>query len=125
MTVFADFPDSTHYRVIEDTNGNAVVDAPPTDTLLTGYPKTVDYALSAASVDDSTPPTVTSHAIGSVAISFDKRGLLSCPALFSLGTQTRGVISFTSTAGPDYDCIIISQTIISMGQMSGGVCNAR
>jgi prepilin-type N-terminal cleavage/methylation domain-containing protein len=126
MTVFTDFPDSTHYRVIEDTNGNAVVDTPPTDTLLTGYPKEVDYVLSASSLDDSTSPaTVTSQAIGSVVISFDKRGLLSCPTLFSLGTQTRGVISFASTASPDYDCISISQTIISMGQMSGGVCNAK
>jgi prepilin-type N-terminal cleavage/methylation domain-containing protein len=126
MTVFTDFTDSTHYRVIEDTNGNAVVDAAPTDTLLTGYPKAVDYPVSASSVDNSTSPaTVTSQAIGSVVISFDRRGLLSCPTLFTLGTQTRGVISFASTASPDYDCITISQTIISMGQMSGGVCNAK
>jgi Tfp pilus assembly protein FimT len=126
MTVFADFPDSAHYRVIDDTNGNAVVDTSPTDTLLTGYPKAVNYALNAATVDDSaSPPTVTSQAIGSVVISFDKKGLLSCPTLFTLGTQTRGVISFTSTASPDYDCIIISQTMIDMGQMSGGVCNAK
>jgi Tfp pilus assembly protein FimT len=126
MTVFMDFPDSAHYRVIEDTNGNAVVDTLPTDTLLTGYPKAVDYALNAATVDDSvSPPTVTSQAIGSVVISFDKKGLLSCPTLFTLGSQTRGVIGFTSTASPDYDCIIISQTMIDMGQMSGGVCNAK
>jgi prepilin-type N-terminal cleavage/methylation domain-containing protein len=126
MTVFTDFTDSTHYSVIEDTNGNAVVDAAPTDALLTGYPKAVDYTLSASSVDNSTSPaTVTSQAIGSVVISFDRRGLLSCPTLFTLGTQTRGVISFASTASPDYDCITVSQTIISMGQMSGGVCNAK
>jgi prepilin-type N-terminal cleavage/methylation domain-containing protein len=126
MTVFADFPDSEHYRVMEDTNGNGAVDASPTDTLLTGYPKAVDYTLNAATMDDSaSPPTVTSQAIGSVVISFDKKGLLSCPTLFTLGTQTRGVISFTSTASPDYDCIIISQTMIDMGQMSGGVCNAK
>jgi prepilin-type N-terminal cleavage/methylation domain-containing protein len=126
MTVFTDFPDSSQYRVIEDTNGNGVVDSLATDTLLTGYPKVVDYALSASSLDDSTSPaTVTSQAIGSVVISFDKRGLISCPTLFTLGTQTKGVISFASTAGSDYNCITISQTIINMGQMSGGVCNAK
>ncbi len=97
VTVSATFPDSTHYSITQN--------------------KPVSNAMSASSEDDSTSPaTITARDITTVVISFDKKGLIACPVLLTAATQPKGVISFTSTVHPDYDCIVLSQTMIGMGK---------
>ena len=113
---FADFPTAGSYRIIADTNGDGtrsngdtiVVPPPPTILPLTNQ-KTVEYAISS---DIAGMPGAGTW------ITFDSRGLLS----------TEGAVCLTSTADPDYDCIVFRQTRINMGKLTtqisnGGVCN--
>jgi prepilin-type N-terminal cleavage/methylation domain-containing protein len=92
------------YRIIEDTNGNLVNNAGTGDNVLPTFPKTIDYVITWG---------------GGGTIAFERRGVVSNP----------GTICFTTTSEPDYDCIIVSETRITLGKLSkpipdGGVCAA-
>lgn len=139
---FIDFPDSKRYRLSQDdSNGTAkvvggdgqlqiqadpLVVAAATDTTVPTYPKAIDYAMNW-----SNAPTPADIPLGNAVIVFNTRGLISYRD--KTGSVTPSIppspvtISFTDPAGvsPDYDCIIINQTMISMGQMSGTTCNAK
>lgn len=112
---FVDFPTTTSYRASADTaavnnfalegdgfwdaDGNGILD--PVHTVLPTFPKTVEYVIN----ENLTGNTIT----------FDKRGLVS----------PNGSIWFTSTADPDYDCIVIFTTRINIGKWDGANCNAK
>jgi prepilin-type N-terminal cleavage/methylation domain-containing protein len=111
QTYFADFPAATSYRVIADTNGDGalnngdtiVIPPPPTILPLTNQ-KTVEYAIS-------------SNIAGT--ITFDSRGLIN----------QEGTVCLTTTADPDYDCVVLRRTRINMGKLTtrisdGGACDA-
>jgi prepilin-type N-terminal cleavage/methylation domain-containing protein len=100
------------YRIAEDTNGDSEGDADADGiidasghTFLPSFPKTVEY-----------PITVASR-----IINFDKRGIVQ-PRGQALG----GTICFFSSNDPDYDCIVISPSRISIGKLTNntGACNA-
>jgi prepilin-type N-terminal cleavage/methylation domain-containing protein len=120
-TYLAGFPTATTYRIANDLNGNGIIDAAE---VLPTFPKTVSYILNAYSYDGA---VMTTKAITTVVINFDTRGLISSPVLLldPNNPVIMGVLSFTSTSSPDYDCIIVAPTKIRMGQMAGGVCNAK
>ena len=85
------------YSLIEDANDNSIND----DLAIAGFPKpNFEYDITWG---------------GAMPITFDKRGNIT-----NIGT-----ISIASTSSPDYDCIVIEQTRINMGQLSGGNCVAR
>jgi len=87
-----------------DADGDGVIDSPP-HTILNSFPKTVDFpiSLSATSI-----------------ITFNKWGIID---------PTDQTICLSTTAIPDYDCIEVSQTRITMGKLktqisAGGLCDA-
>lgn len=91
------------YTVYEDTNpapdGNGTYDA-GLDTQVVALSKTLQRTINWN---------------GGGNITFSTQGLAS-----PLGT-----IDLTSTADPDYDCIVISMTRINLGKYSGGSCNVK
>jgi len=113
---FVDFPTATTYRIIADTaavndwitrgdgewdaDGNTVLD--PVHTVL--RTKTVEYSMTWTG--------------GTIIL--EKGGIVR-PSATPVGNTLRLV----STASPDYDCIIISQTRINMGQWNGASCDAQ
>ena len=107
-TYLIDFT-ATSYRIGNDTNGNGAID---NAEILPTFPKTVGYPL-----------------VGGVGVilTFNPRGLISSgnpPVLIDPATPV--TISLTSTTAPDYDCIVMSETRLNIGQMTpGGVCNAK
>lgn len=78
------------YRIIEDTNGNSIAEPGAGDTVLT---RTLQYAIN----------------WGGGTITFERRGTIT----------TWGTIRMISTVTPDFDCIVIAQTRINMGQWNG------
>lgn len=114
-TYLVDFPATAScpsgkpcYRIANDTtgNGNGAIEA---GEVLPTFPKTVDYPIT-----------------GGVLITFDDKGLIysgTTPVLIDASAPV--TLSFTSTVNPDYDCIHIYPTKISLGQVTGGVCNDR
>jgi len=102
---FVDFPTTTTYSIIEDTNDNSAPNPGAGDTVLLAFPKTIEYAV-----------TWTGG-----TIEFDKKGIVE-PSATPLG----GTICLFTTADPDYDCIVLSQTRITTGKIrdQGGACNA-
>lgn len=91
------------YRIAEDTNGNSAINA---GEPLPTFPKTVGYVINWD---------------GGGTINFNNRGTITFPAMDPnnpCSTGGPGVISFTSTVNPDYDCICIEQTRIKMGLMN-------
>jgi prepilin-type N-terminal cleavage/methylation domain-containing protein len=131
ISCIVDFPsppstaDNTYYQLWDDTNDNAVLDAGDTlASTLSPNPKAAGYKLNWS--NGGVPADIS---LTNAAIVFDRKGLISYydrSGAVAVGAAPSPVtISFTSTASPDYDCIIISQTIINTGQMSGGVCNAK
>jgi len=108
------------YRIAEDANDDSAGDADANGeidaaghTFLPSFPKTVDYAIS-------------SDAGG--IITFDKRGIISSPSLLPPVTEVVVCITAGSDAAPDYDCIEISQTRLTIGKLTkqisnGGACN--
>jgi len=123
LAYFVDFPNATSYRVIEDTNNNAINDGAPGDTILPTFPKNVSFALNWTSQAGTL--------ITNLDIVFDQRGLLwyydtTLPAPVTWAPLV-GTISLTypSTVSPDYDCVSLGPSIINMGKMTGTVCNAK
>lgn len=95
---------AANYSMSADTNDSEALDAG--DTPQFPAPKTVEYPLlwnGAAPVNE--------------VISFDKRGIMT-----NWGTVS---LSVSASVDPDYDCIIIAQTRINMGKMTGVTCNAK
>lgn len=103
------------YRIAEDTNddsegdhdANGIIDAGG-HTFFPSSPKTVEY------------PITFSKRI----INFKKIGLVQ-----PRGQAAGGTICFYSDDDPDYDCIVISPTRISIGKLKkqpgkGGACDA-
>jgi prepilin-type N-terminal cleavage/methylation domain-containing protein len=120
---FVDFPSATTYRMTEDTNDNFAFEPGAGDTVIPTFPKTVEYTLNWISV-----PNIT---LANVVIVFDKRGLISIydrtVAPITLQTPNPGTISLTSTADPDYDCIVIASTRINIGKWNTATtsCDAK
>ncbi len=81
------------YRIIEDTNGNGTAEPGAGDNVLPTFPKLIRYQIN----------------WGGGTVSFARRGTIT----------TLGTIRLISTAAPDFDCIVISQTRINMGQWNG------
>lgn len=115
---FADFPTTTSYRLIEDTNENNASNPGAGDTILQTYPKTLEYPVTWAGG----------------TIQFDKKGIVQ-PSATPLGgticvfTDYDGDTSNLSDFDPDSDCIVISQTRINIGKLTtqdtaGGACDA-
>jgi len=92
------------YQIYEDTNGNNAADAGAGDNPVPGYanPKTVQYDLGWT---------------GDVV--FNTRGLSSSSATITVP------LTIPSDTNPDYDCVLVYESRIQMGKMSGGVCGAK
>lgn len=73
------------------------------DTLLTGYPKKVEYPITWASG----------------TLSFDSRGYISATG------SSPWVLSVNTTNDADYDCISVTESRIIMGKMNAGVCGEK
>jgi prepilin-type N-terminal cleavage/methylation domain-containing protein len=113
---FADFPSTTSYRLIEDTNENNASNPGAGDTILPTFPKTVEYALAC-----------NGTGILTTTFSFDKRGIVNLGRTICVFTDVDG--NGTSDYDPDYDCIVISQTRINIGKLTtqdtaGGACDS-
>ncbi|SPQ00574.1 hypothetical protein NBG4_280011 [Candidatus Sulfobium mesophilum] len=127
---FISFPAINSYTLVEDTNENNAYNV-GVDAALASYPKLTEYGMSATIEtlnNDGTIAAVTAATLTDVVVNFGIRGLISSATL-NIDPATpkkRGVIHITSTANPDYDCIIIEQTRIITGQTnSGGECVAK
>lgn len=100
---FVNFPNTTSYRVFEDTDpapdGDGILQIANDDQVLPT--KTIQYALT----------------WGGGNVTFDNRGLVS----------PNGTISVTSTVDPDYDCIVLFATRINMGKWNATTtqCDAK
>jgi type II secretory pathway pseudopilin PulG len=110
---FLIFPSTTQYSLYEDTNtapdGNGTLET-ASDTVLGGFPKTVSYGLTW-----TTGGTIPYDGTASGRIMFDDRGLVTFPA-----GADKIIVNTTRIA--DYDCILVSQTRISLGKATGGAC---
>lgn len=101
----------------EDTDGDSEGDADADGkidagghTILASFPKTIEYP-------------ITNNFISKI-INFEKRGIVQ-----PRGQAVGGTICFFTDNDPDYDCIVICQTRISIGKLkkqpsNGGECNA-
>jgi Tfp pilus assembly protein FimT len=97
---------STTYQFFQDKNGNCQYDA-GTDTAMPGFTtaKTLAYPLVGPG--------------GTIVM--DSRGLFSGiipPATITIQVNTTSGTNVTA----DYDCILLSQTRMNTGKMTGGVC---
>ena len=98
---FFTIPTATSYTIYDDTNpapdGNGILETAGTpDTQLPGFPKTVTDSLT----------------WGGGNIEFSTRGTIT----------NWGTIRVTNSFNADYDCIVISQTRINMGQWNVATC---
>jgi len=115
---FADFPSTTSYRIREDHNDNGNWAVTTDDwVVLNGIPMPVPPALITSATSLAFPVT---WAGGTIV--FDTTGIAQLQPSGSLS----GVICVPGTYNPDYDCIAILQTKITMGKMTtaGGSCDA-
>lgn len=110
---FVTLVDANNYSLTPDTNDSTTLNAG--DLPLPTYPKRVEYALNW----NAAVPANRS-------ISFSQRGIINLEPLAPFPIPDP-VISLTAGADvdPDYNCIVISQTRINMGKMSGGACDVR
>ena len=88
---------SGNYAVYEDTNDNNTANPGAGDTLI----KTT---------------TLQYNAGWTGTITFNTKGLTTSSAAISIP------ITLPSGASPDFDCILVYQSRVAMGKMSGGVC---
>lgn len=123
-TFLADFPSPIDpncrmsYRIANDVNGNGAIDA---TELLPGFNCPAGSIIPYKGLLDY-------NIVGGVLITFDSKGLIysgSPPVLIGAATPVR--INVTPPAGvdPDYDCLMIWPTRISMGKFQGGNCNVK
>jgi len=85
------------YSIIEDANNNTLND----DAALPTFPKRVEYALN--------------ENINGNTITFNTRGI----------TTNLGSIWLTTTVAADYDCIVIANMRINLGQWNGASCDPK
>jgi len=113
---FADFPSTTSYRIREDSNddGNPAV--------TTGDTVVVNGVLSPASPVTSATSVAFPLTWAGGTIVFDPKGTITTSPPLPLSV----FLCVSSTYNPDYDCIVISQTKVTMGKMTtaGGTCDA-
>ena len=99
---------SGNYQIIEDTNENGAIDASPTDTY--GELKPLTYAVSAT---------------GSVAVpltlTIDTRGIISAAGL----VESAWLRFDTRSTQPEFDCLQLYPTRISVGRMDETSCVPR
>ena len=115
---FVTLVDANNYSVTEDTNDSAVrgdTVGGISDAVLPTYPKRVEYALNW----NAAVPV-------NRVFSIDKRGIMNVVGSDPFPVPDP-IISLTTAADidPDYNCIVISQTRIKMGKMTGGNCVER
>lgn len=110
---FATLVDANNYSVTPDTDDSTTLNVG--DIPLLTYPKRVEYALN---WNAAVP--------ANQSISFDKRGVITVVGTTPFPVSDP-VISLTTAADvdPDYNCIVISQTRINMGKMSGVNCDVK
>ncbi len=115
------------YEVVEDTNGDGVENAG--DTVLTGFPKTLQYPVWWAD-DTGTDRCDT--------VSFSTKGLIGITDSDCVTPENIAYVktktSLDSKISPDVNCITVQQTIVDTGQMpydpnnafaAGSTCNAK
>jgi type II secretory pathway pseudopilin PulG len=99
----------SNYVVYEDTNDNAILEpGAGGDNPVPGYmdPGTLNARAKMVQYDLGWAGT----------IEFDTRGLSSSAAAVSVP------VALPPGIHPDYDCILVYQSRIRIGQMSGGIC---
>jgi len=95
-------PAAGTYQITEDTNDSGASDAGDINLFATAKPLS----------------DLVTWTGGTIQI--DTRGMISATATFPTAIQfTPG---WTSGSAPDYDCILLSQTMVNIGQMNGGAC---
>lgn len=87
---------SSSYSIVEDTDRNGRFSTG--DVTLERFPRSTEYSL----IKNNTGNT----------ISFDRRGIMS----------PERTLWFSSSASPDYDCMVVSFTRIVMGRYANGTC---
>jgi prepilin-type N-terminal cleavage/methylation domain-containing protein len=112
---FVEFPSNTSYEIRDDTNEDGIRNLGAGDTVLPTFPKTVQYAMD-----------VTDWAGG--RITFQKRGTITSTGAPPVPPFLPTLCVFTDTE-PDNDCIIVSQSMISIGRLTtslpdGGACDS-
>lgn len=109
------------YRIAQDT-GNVwdssviygAIDAVPGKTILPTFPKSVDYAITT-----NLPGLVIMRRDGTTLVESQPLGGTVC-----IFTDFNG--DGMSDSDPDYDCMVIAPTRISVGKLTAqGVCNAN
>jgi len=130
---FVDFTTQTSYAVYDDDSDGAVkvtdgdrllqVGAGPSaDTLLPGYPRTVEYRM-----------TYGTSGLAQARIDMDRRGIITSVLAGAISPNLT-ICLFTdndadgaSDLDPDYDCLAVSETRINMGKLNSqaaGDCDA-
>lgn len=102
---------SQYYRYDDTTpapNGDGVLQSSgtPMDTLVSGYPKTVQYPMT----------------WGNGHLILSKRGMISTTVNPDNPPWTLIFTGYSADANPDYNCILMSVTTINMGKMDAGNC---
>jgi prepilin-type N-terminal cleavage/methylation domain-containing protein len=105
----------TSYSLYDDTNptpdGDEILQT-ASDTLLPGYPKTVEYPMTWG---------IVSPGLG--RIQFHKNGWIDTST--DVGGVGPWTIRVISTSSPDYDCIVFTSMKINIGQWDGANCVAK
>jgi len=104
-----DFPSAGQYRLRFDSNGDEVV-----DTVVPTFPKTFVLTLNSLSRNVTTSTTAR-VAIGGVSVDFDVKGIVSSAAL-GISDTVVGWLWIESEEDPDFDCIELTRTKISIGK---------
>ncbi len=118
-THFVVFTSATTYAIYEDTDpgpdGNGTLEA-GADTLFPGYPKTLRHGVSWSGVNSGSEIRLDKR--GSAAIIKPDNTILSpiCGSGIDPAIVITSSMSTVSTEHPDYDCILLSDLRINMGQ---------
>jgi type II secretory pathway pseudopilin PulG len=126
VSCFVDFPSAAQYELTDDTNGDDLPDSG--DTLVASSSKTVNYPLNWSNADGIP--------FAKAVLSFDKKGLISyCdtrpvapnPPICTDASPNQVTINIVTTTNmnPDYNCVLVSQTIINMGQMVCSITTSK
>ena len=101
------FPTATTYTIYADTNpgpdGNGTLETGAnSDTQLPGFPR---------------PPLRYPVTWAGGNVVFDGKGFLTASAI-TITPNTPGIISVASTYNPDYNCILLTNSKINIGQLT-------
>lgn len=107
---------SNNYAIYEDTNNNTVFD-PGTGTE-DDHP--IPEYLKPGTSNFEVKPKQLQYNLGWTGnLIFNTRGLSSSAATITVP------LTIPSEANPDYDCVLVRESRIQMGKMSGGACGAK